>query len=101
MQMQELDAGLQHALLEFETAITLDRSTLGGVTSSLEGHVACLQGQGLKMETHTWRLRGNQSAVVTEGLCFEFCWVGIGGAGVALFCEMILSSTADNCVQDM
>jgi hypothetical protein len=94
--MQELDAGLQHALLGVETAITL-----GGVTSSLEGHVACLQSQGLKMETHTWRLRGNQSAVVTEGLCFEFCWVGIGGAGVALFCEMILSSTADNCVQDM
>jgi hypothetical protein len=53
----------------------------------------------VKVETHTWRLRGNQSAVVAEGLCFEFCWVGIGGAGVALSGEVVLSSTADNCVQ--
>lgn len=45
--------------------------------------------------------RGSQSAVVAEGLCFEFCWVGIEGAGVALSCEMILSFTADNCVQYM
>ena len=46
MQMQELDSGLQHAMLGVETAITLS-----GVTLSLGGHVACLLA-GPRWNTH-------------------------------------------------